>query len=179
MNARGIIFAGVVLIVGLAGFLLLQTTTVTSQGVRVGKVPVAAAACHEDDCLPEFTARTVDGQDISRQSLAGKTVMVNFWATWCGPCVSEIPALERTYQAMSGQGLVILGIATDGTDESIRKFMGEHGMSYPVVRANANLDRLFGRPAVLPTTFLYGPDGHLKRTWTRALSESDLATVLQ
>ena len=180
MNPRALIFAGIVLLVGVGGFLLLQTTTVTSSGVRVGKIPVAAASCHDDkDCLPEFTATTIDGRTITRADFAGKTVLVNFWATWCGPCVKELPALQHTFEKLGGEGFVILAIAQDGTDESIAQFASQHQMTFPVVRANPSLDRAFGgRPALLPTSFLYGPDGHLKKKWQRAIEESELATVL-
>jgi peroxiredoxin len=180
MNPRAVIFAGIVVFVGAAGFLLLQTTTVTSSGVRVGHMPVAAAACHdEDDCLPEFTAHTVDGREITRADFAGKTVLVNFWASWCGPCVKEIPSLEATYRKLSAQGFVILGISQDGTDDSIRQFMSEHGMSYTVVRSNPSLENAFGgRPQFLPTSFLYKADGHLQQQWQRGLDEQDLASVI-
>jgi len=174
MQSRGIVFALVVLIVGAGGFLLLQTTSVTPGGVRVGQTPVAAAACREDDCLPDFKVRTVTGAEISREELRGKTVLVNFWATWCGPCVKEIPALEAAFKRFGGDGFVVLGIAVDGTDESIRTFLQQHGASYPVVRATPTIDRLFGRPALLPTSYLYGADGHLQQTWQRALDEGDL-----
>ncbi len=180
MNPRALIFAGVVVLVGMAGFLLLQTTTVTSSGVRVGQVPVAAAACHDEaDCLPNFKAVTVDGHELSRADLVGKTVLVNFWATWCGPCVKELPALQATFQRLTGEGFVIVGIAQDGTDESIRQFALAHGVTYPIVRSTPALDRAFGgRPGLLPTSFLYGPDGHMKQQWQRALDEGDLGTVL-
>ena len=180
MNARAVIFAGVVVLVGMAGFLLLQTTTVTSTGVRVGQIPVAAAACHDDpDCLPAFSATTIDGREIKRDDLAGKSVLVNFWASWCAPCVKEIPALEATYRRMTGDKLVIIGIAQDGTDESIRQFAIDHTMSYPVVRSTPQLEHAFGgKPQFLPTSFLYGADGHMKQQWQRGIDERDLSEAL-
>jgi thiol-disulfide isomerase/thioredoxin len=180
MNARAAIFAGIVVLIGLGGFLLLQTTTVSSSGVRVGHVPVAAASCHDDDaCLPEFTARTVDGREIKRADFAGKTVLVNFWATWCGPCVKEIPALEATYERLSGQGFAILAIAQDGTEESVAQFAREHHMTYAIVRGTPALDRAFGgSPQFLPTSYLYGEDGRLKRSWSRGIEEPELAMAI-
>jgi thiol-disulfide isomerase/thioredoxin len=180
MNARALIFAGIVVLVGMGGFLLLQTTTVTSSGVRVGHMPVASAACHdEDDCLPEFSARTVDGREITRADFAGKTVLVNFWATWCGPCVREIPELEATFEKQAGQGFAILAVAQDGTDQSIAEFARDNHITYAVVRSNASLEHAFGgRPQLLPTSFLYGSDGHLKKQWQQGLSQQDLASAM-
>jgi len=180
MNARAVIFSGIVVLVGLGGFLLFQATSVTSSGVRVGHMPVASAACHDDDdCLPDFSVRAVDGRELTRADFAGKTVLVNFWATWCGPCVKEIPALQSTYDKLSGQGFAILAIAQDGTEDSIAQFAIDHHMTYAVVRSTAQLEQAFGgRPQFLPTSFLYGPDGHLKQQWQRGLAEQELATVL-
>jgi thiol-disulfide isomerase/thioredoxin len=180
MKARALIFSGIVVLFGLGGFLLLQTTTVTSSGVRVGHVPVAAASCHdEDNCVPEFSALTPVGKEITRADFAGKTVLVNFWASWCHPCVNEIPALQATYERLGPQGFAILAVAQDGTNEQIAEFAREHHMTYAVVRTNPTIEQAFGgKPQFLPTSFLYGNDGHLKQQWQRGIDEQELATVL-
>ena len=180
MNSRAAIFAGIVILVGLGGFLLLQTTTVTSSGVRVGHVPVAAASCHDDDnCLPEFSVRAVDGREWTRADFAGKPVLVNFWASWCGPCVKEIPALQATYERLGSQGFSILAIAQDGTEDQIAQFAIDHHITYAVVRANPTLDYAFGgKPQLLPTSFLYGTDGHLQKTWQGGIGEKDLSDAV-
>jgi thiol-disulfide isomerase/thioredoxin len=180
MNSRAAIFAGIVVLVGLGGFLLLQTTTVTSSGVRVGHVPVAAASCHDDDnCLPEFSVRAVDGRELTRADFAGKPVLVNFWASWCGPCVKEIPALQATYERLGAQGFAILAIAQDGTEDQIAQFAIDHHMTYAVVRANPTLDYAFGgKPQLLPTSFLYGADGHLQKQWQGGIAEPELSAAV-
>jgi peroxiredoxin len=178
MNTRALILAGVVALVGVGGFLLLQTTTVTETGVHVGHVPIAAASCNDTDCMPELGGKLVTGGELKPEDLRGKTVLVNFWATWCHPCVQEMPALEQTWQGRKDKGLVIVGIAVDGTDESVRKFAAERGVSYPILRSNASIERAFGRPEFLPTSFLYGKDGHLKDKWSRGVDASELAAKL-
>jgi thiol-disulfide isomerase/thioredoxin len=180
MNARAVIFAGIVALVGLGGFLLLQTTTVTSTGVRVGHIPVAAAACHDsDDCLPDFTATTVDGRTVTRADFVGKVVLVNFWASWCHPCVKEIPDLEATFRKFGPEGFAILAIAQDGDDASNRQFAADHQMSYVIVRSNPVLDHAFGKPQFLPTSQLYGKDGHRQLELTGGVTAEQLAGLIQ
>jgi thiol-disulfide isomerase/thioredoxin len=177
VSSRAVILALIVLLVGASGFLLLSTTSVTREGhVRVLQTPVAAAACREADCLPEFSAQTLDGETVSNETLRGKTVLVNFWATWCAPCVREIPELEAFYKAHKHEDLVVLGIAADRekSDAEVKAFLTQHGVSYPVVMMNQTIERSLGYPGLLPTSYLYGPDGHLRKTWQRALVQQDL-----
>jgi thiol-disulfide isomerase/thioredoxin len=176
MSARGVILAGVVALVGLGGFLLLSTTTVTDSGVHIGKVP-AAQACSEKDCLPDLTVTTIDGRRLATKELVGKVVLVNFWATWCAPCVQEMPALEAVAKAHADD-LVILGVAVDGTDESLRAVAAERGVSYPIVRTSALVERALGRPQYLPTSFIYGKDGHLRSQWSKGVTEAELEAKL-
>jgi thiol-disulfide isomerase/thioredoxin len=139
------------------------------------QTPSAAAACQTDDCLPEFNTVTIDGQVISNESLRGKTVLVNFWATWCKPCVKEIPALEAFYQAHKDE-VVVLGIAMErGKSEAeVKEFLAQHGATYPVVLSGPATERSLGSPGLLPTSHLYGPDGHLARTFQGALTTEQL-----
>jgi peroxiredoxin len=179
MDKRGFIFAGVVVVVGLAGFLLMSTTTVTPQGkVKLG-TPTAGAACREVDCLPEFEATTLDGKVIRTADLRGKAVLINHWATWCKPCVKELPALESMYRQLKDQDFVVLGIADDtAPDAYLRSFAEEKGVSFPLIKNQGALERAFGRPALIPTSTLYGPDGHVKQVWTGIVTEDDLHDAL-
>jgi thiol-disulfide isomerase/thioredoxin len=142
--------------------------------VSVGRVPVAAAACTgQTDCLPDVTVRTIDGREIASKDLAGKIVLVNFWATWCAPCVQEMPALEQVARAHADE-MVILGVAVDGTPDKLRAVAAERGVTYPIVQIDPRLERHWGRPSYLPTSYLYAKDGHLKQQWTAGISAADL-----
>jgi len=83
---------------------------------------------------PAFTLDRLDrnGQ-LSMEDLRGKAVVVNYWASWCGPCRDEAPVLQHTYERYRGRGLVVLGIDAQDFKADARRFMKRHGITYPVV----------------------------------------------
>ncbi|MEC5215788.1 thiol-disulfide isomerase/thioredoxin [Actimicrobium sp. GrIS 1.19] len=107
----------------------------------------------------------------------GKTLLVNFWATWCAPCVQEMPELSELQTAIGNPGTQIIGIGID-SPASIRAFSKEVPVSYPLYVGGidgSELTRQFGNAAgSLPFTVLIGPDGTVKKTW---LGRLDVAAV--
>jgi peroxiredoxin len=102
---------------------------------------------------PPFFARTIAGDSVALASLTGRPVLVNVWATWCEPCLKEIPYLVQLYPARHAAGLELVGVSVDapGAEEGIRAFVKEHGMTYtiwydPDRRVTAAF-RSFGVPA--------------------------------
>src|SRR5688572_30736037 len=92
---------------------------------------------------PAFTARDLDGREVSMAALRGKVVLVNFWATWCGPCRAEIPDLVALQEKYRDQ-LQIIGISQDEVPvDLVRKFAAEHRMNYPVVMSSPELESMF------------------------------------
>ncbi|MBI4512302.1 MAG: TlpA family protein disulfide reductase [Deltaproteobacteria bacterium] len=170
------LLVGVGLLLAAAGtFFLVHSVSVSKKGVKLGAVPEAKASCRDRDCLPALNLRTLDGKAVSAESLRGKIVMVNFWATWCRPCVGEMPALQAVYQRHGTSGLVILGVVMEQSpDEKIHAFLAQHGVTYPIVRSTPEIERLFGNPEFLPTSFLYDRDGTLRALWKSAIPEREL-----
>lgn len=112
----------------------------------------------------DVTMETLDGRTMSTRDWQGKVTLVNFWATWCGPCRQEIPDLIRLQERYPDH-LQVIGISTDEGDPSlIRAFADEMGMNYPVVMATTELNRQFPGVAALPTSFIVDPQGRIVQT---------------
>lgn len=109
---------------------------------------------------PEYAFTTLDGTPIHSEALEGRVVVVNFWATWCGPCKLEMPALQSLHEDKADDGVVVLGLSTDaGGVQHIREFLTERGITYPVGRASRAHRSAFGGIRGIPTTFVIDRQG--------------------
>jgi peroxiredoxin len=106
---------------------------------------------------PEFTLLTVDGQEVSLSDYKGKWVIVNFWATWCPPCVSEMPYL----QTLSDRGINVLGINLTDTADDVKKFTAEYGIEFPILMEPDINTVLDYQARQLPRTVVVAPDGSI------------------
>jgi len=171
----GVLLAG---IVGFAVFLFAHTSK--DGRIRPG-IATARASCTkgQSDCLPDVSYVDTTGAAYSRESLAGKVVLVNFWATWCHPCQVEIPALSKAYDKYKSKGLVMLGVMTDSPDNGqLLNFQSDYEMSYPVVRANSDVMMSYKYPDRLPTTFVFDRSGRQVYSHVGPLRDGDLDTLL-
>jgi DsbE subfamily thiol:disulfide oxidoreductase len=111
---------------------------------------------------PDFTLETLDGKSMSLSSLRGKAVLVNFWATWCGPCKIETPWLVQLQRQYGSEGLQVVGVAMDdsGKDE-ISRFAKDMGMNYPVLLGKEAVGDAYGGVPALPESFFVGRDGKI------------------
>ena len=110
---------------------------------------------------PEFSLKSVpDGQTVTLSSLRGKAVVVNFWATWCGPCKIEMPWLVELQKKYGDQGLQIVGITKDDSDEAtIAKFTKKMGVNYTILVGDQHVQDLYGGVGGLPTSFFVNRSG--------------------
>src|SRR5215475_3565628 len=166
----GILLAG---IIGMIAFLFINI----SKDGKIRPGPTRAhAGCPrgQRDCLPEVNYVDTTGVAYNRESLAGKVVLVNFWATWCHPCQKEIPDLSKAYDKYKAKGVVLLGVMTDSPDnQTLLNFQSDYDMTYPVVRANSDLMVSYNYPDALPTTFVYDRSGKQVFSRVGALRESE------
>jgi peroxiredoxin len=118
----------------------------------------------EGDRAPEFQLPSLDGRTVNLSSYRGKVVMVHFWATWCPPCVEEIPTLERLYHAFSGRDLEILAVSVDeGGADAVGRFMQKNHFALPVLlNIDQSVSRAYGT-FKFPETYLIDRDGIVNR----------------
>ncbi len=113
---------------------------------------------------PQFAARTLDEKELKLADLRGKIVLVDFWATWCPPCVAELPNVRKAYEKYAGQGFTVVGVSFDREAEAARGFVVKEKIGWPQIWAEggpaSELATLFG-VSKIPATFLIGPDGRV------------------
>ena len=127
------------------------------------QVAAAFGVTSANAAAPSFQLATLDGQSVTSESLRGKVVLVNFWATWCPPCRVEMPGFQAVYDRKRSQGFVVVGISTDaGGSDGVRAFLAAHHITYPVAMASASIVRDFGGANVLPTSFLIDRQGRIR-----------------
>ena len=111
---------------------------------------------------PDFTLESLDGKSVRLSDLRGKAVLLNFWATWCGPCKIEAPWLVEFQGQYGTQGLQVVGVEMgDDGKEDIEKFAKEMGVNYPVLFGKEAVGEAYGGVPALPETFFIGRDGKI------------------
>ena len=147
---------------------LLAAACGADGGRRLAAVEVGRPA-------PAYESLTLAGDTTSLAALRGTPVLLNIWATWCHPCRTEIPELERLHQAHGARGLRIVGVSIDagGEDDAVREFATEYGMTYPVWRdADGRVSTLFAAIGV-PATYLIDRDGTIRWLKVGPIAERD------
>ena len=110
---------------------------------------------------PPFSLTDLNGRKLELSDHKGKVVLLDFWATWCGPCRIEIPGFVRLQERYRDQGLVVIGVSLDDSPEPVREFYREFRMNYAVAMGDERVPELYGGIIGLPTTFLIGRDGRI------------------
>lgn len=126
-----------------------------------------------------FRDATTD-REINMRDLRGKVVVVDFWATWCGPCLMEIPGYIEMQKKYGPEGLVIVGVSLDKKKPAaVKKFADARGMNYPVVMGSFDTMDAFGGFDVIPTTFLVGRDGRILHQKSGAMAHDEYEALVK
>ncbi|WP_422930333.1 redoxin domain-containing protein [Singulisphaera sp. PoT] len=131
---------------------------------------------------PSVVAHDVDGKPLNFADYRGKYVLIDFWATWCAPCIVELPRVQEAFKKFHGQGLEVVGVSLDETKPAVLDFVKARGIPWRQVHgatAGGDLVEAFGVSSI-PATFLISPDGNIVRIELRGANlEPSLAKILK
>ena len=115
-----------------------------------------------NETLPPVSFTTLDGRQGNLESLRGKVVLVNFWATWCPYCRHEMPTMQEFYKDYNGKGFEILAFSVDDGPGKVQDFLRETGYTFPVAMADGSIQQAFGGVSQVPVSFIIDRDGKLR-----------------
>jgi cytochrome c biogenesis protein CcmG, thiol:disulfide interchange protein DsbE len=149
---------------------ILLTFSGCYSGSRPGRIGTAA---------PDFTVKDSD-RTVTLSELKGKVVVLNFWATWCPPCIEEMPSLVRMQQRMQSKGVTVLAVSVDADEGSYKRFLRDHGVNLLSVRdPDQKSNSLYGT-SKFPETYIIDRNGVMRRKFIGAVDwmEPDLIDYL-
>ena len=139
-------------------------------GCLPGSEPVGSGV---GESAPDFELQNLDGQVVSLSELRGKPVLINFWATWCPSCRSQMPYLEQIYQEWSNKGLVLLTIDVGESASRVRQFMQSNNLSLPVLLDTRQVVARKYNIMGYPTTFFIDKDGIIQEKVVGAFPDKE------
>jgi len=140
--------------------------------------PAAAVASDDQGAAPAWELPDLEGNAVRSDSLAGKIVVMDFWATWCPPCLFQIPILNAIQAKHQGDGVVVIGVAVDAEGaEVVKPFAKENGIEYRILIGDEGLARKFGAPG-FPALAIVGREGRIDSTHVGLIEEADLDAAI-
>lgn len=124
----------------------------TSQGLGVAQKPIAPV---------DFELQNLAGEKVKLSSLKGRVVFLNFWATWCGPCRSEMPSMQRMYEKLHDEGLEILAVDLQEEKSLVERFAKELSLKFPILLDSAGAVGAQYNARAIPTTYLFDRKGFI------------------
>lgn len=124
---------------------------------------------------PSFTLKGLDGRDYLLSDLKGKAVVLNFWGTFCPPCVREMPALQKQYELWRNKNVIVLGVNLNESRITVQSFITEHQITFPILLDKDILRKEY-KVTAYPTTFYIGTDGKIKDIFVGEMKETDISS---
>jgi thiol-disulfide isomerase/thioredoxin len=147
-----LLLSGLCGLVGCGGDAGDETATTAETGTPAAKTDARMA--------PDFTLTALDGTTLHLADMRGDVVLVDFWATWCGPCKIAMPGLQKLHEEYGAQGVRVLALSVDQKGETVvRPFIEQNGYTFAVALADEATRRAYGGIQSIPTTVIIRPDG--------------------
>ncbi len=150
-------------------FKVLQGDNASASNLSAATRPVSG------EPAPDFTVQTLDGKYVSLSDFRGKTVLLNFWATWCPPCRSEMPDMEKVYRERLDKDVVILAVDVQEAAVPVQAFVDRFGITFPILMdVSGDIAKLYGVQS-LPTSYFIDKQGRITSFSLGALNESAIS----
>lgn len=173
------------LLIGLTIGVIVFFGLPTGQTTTAGDSPAGAAADAAPvtgSAAPDFTLTNIHNKKVTLSKLKGQPVLINFWATWCGPCRIEMPAIEAAYQQHKDEGFVVLAVDADEPLKDVAEFVGDLGLTFEILMDPGLTVNDRYRVRAYPTSYFVGRDGTIVAlqigTMTESQLEENLAKIL-
>jgi thiol-disulfide isomerase/thioredoxin len=128
----------------------------------------------------EFALHDMQGNSLKLADFRGKWVLVNYWATWCPPCIEEMPELNALHQAHKNHDLVVIGVVTNYANRGVvEAFLKTRPLSYPVVLGDDRVYAAIGEVDILPTSYLYAPNGKAVMMQPGEITRASIETYIK
>ncbi len=172
-----LLFFGALLLVGCSG----DDANTSDQADEHATAETAAKADEaQTAAVHDLTLTTLDGSTINLGDYAGEIILVDFWATWCGPCLRVLPSLQQMHDDLADKGVRIVALATDRKGASVvGPFIAKHGYTFPVVLMNQQAFNVFGEVNSIPTTFIIKGDGTIAEKMVGAHPKKDYLAAIE
>ena len=147
------------------------------------KRSTGVAAAKELKTAPDFNLKDLEGGEVKLSDYRGKVVILDFWATWCPPCIKGIPDFVELQKEYGDKGLAILGISLDQNPKQVLpKFIKKYKVNYPILLTDGKVDKAYGGVTGIPTTFVIDRKGETYKQYVgfrpQKVFETDIKTLL-
>jgi cytochrome c biogenesis protein CcmG/thiol:disulfide interchange protein DsbE len=127
-----------------------------------------------DYAAPQLELTSLDGAQVSLEDLRGSVVLVNLWATWCPPCLQEMPTLNTFYEKYKDDGFVLIGVNQEESRDIVAPFVEDFGLSFPIWLDEKPLAQEAFKTVNLPSSYVIDRDGRVRLMWIGGISEKNL-----